>query len=188
MILIVKLDKIRIYKPSFAEANYGLRRQNFYKSTNMNIAKLRQMIQSIVKQANELKNKYTTEQDVPVNYACIFSQSQKEFEAFASLAKQSGKIILDTKSGPLFQISPLNTAAGQLKLLKIRMPDKTRPERGDADFTVTNYPEFKKTYLAKKGFKLIERENMEMIELIDPKFNVRAYFSHPPLDQQLGLV
>jgi len=27
-----------------------------------------------------------------------------------------------------------------------------------------------------------------MIELMDSKFNVRVYFSHPPLDEQFGLL
>ncbi|MCX6745579.1 MAG: hypothetical protein NTX00_01010 [Candidatus Parcubacteria bacterium] len=153
----------------------------------MDTEKLKEIIQIIVSQACELKNKHTAEKDAPVNYAAIFSQNQKEYEILFSQAKQIGKIVLDTPTGPVFQISPLNTAAGQLKLLKIRIPDKTRPEQGDADFTVPNYNTFKKTYLDQDNFSLIEREEFEMIELMDPKFNVRAYFSHPPLDQQLGI-
>jgi hypothetical protein len=39
--------------------------------------------------------------------------------------------------------------------------------------------------LSKEGFKLIEREDFEMIELMDSEFNVRAYFSNPPLDERL---
>jgi hypothetical protein len=71
--------------------------------------------------------------------------------------------------------------------LKIRKPDATRFERGDADFTIIDYPNFKSNYLANPGFKLIERKGFEMIELIDSAFNARAYFSNPTLDQQLGL-
>jgi len=71
-------------------------------------------------------------------------------------------------------------------LLKIRKPDPTRPELGDADFTVENYPEFKQRHLSKTGFSLIQkRKDFEMLELADPKFHVRAYFSNPPLDKQL---
>ena len=81
----------------------------------------------------------------------------------------------------------MKTVAGLLKLLKIRHPDSTRPERGDADFTVTNFVVFKKKYLSKKEFKLIKRKNFEMIELMDPEFDVRAYFSNPPLDKQLNI-
>jgi len=154
---------------------------------DMDTEKLKEMIKEIVRQACDLKDKHTEEKDAPVNYVTIFSQDQKEFELLISQAKQKGKIELETSTGPLFQITPLNTVAGPLKLLKIRLPDKTRPERGDADFTVANYPEFKKIYLAKDGFKLIKREKFEMIELMDSKFNVRAYFSHPPLDQQLNI-
>ncbi|MFA4818347.1 MAG: hypothetical protein WC621_00725 [Patescibacteria group bacterium] len=153
----------------------------------MNTESLKTIVQEIVKQARELKDKHTTEKDAAVNYAAIFSQNDREYQGLLEPAGQIGKIIQDTPTGPLFEIGGIDTVAGQLRLLKIRKPETTRPERGNADFTVVVYPIFKKTYLPKVGFKLIERKEYEMIELIDPSFNVRAYFSHPPLDQQLGL-
>jgi hypothetical protein len=71
--------------------------------------------------------------------------------------------------------------------LKIRKPDQTRPERGDADFAVKNYEEFKNSCLTKPGFGVIERDTFEMIELMDSSFDVRVYFSSPPVEVQLGL-
>ncbi len=148
---------------------------------------LKNFIFDMVRQSRELKNKYTDETDARVNYACIFSQSDDEFSELKKSAEQIGKAIEETPSGPLFYIQPLDTVSGQLKLLKIRKPDKTRPERGDADFTVNDYRVFKNKYILQNNFKLILREKFEMIELMDPDFNVRAYFSHPPLDKQLGI-
>lgn len=153
----------------------------------MNQEKLKIFVQQIVTHSKELKDKHTNEDYAPVNYAAIFCQNEIEFKDFFDAANEIGKVIKETPTGPLFQIEPLETAAGTLRLLKIRQPDVTRKERGDADFTVSDYDSFKKTYLSKPGFKLIERETMEMIELMDPAFNVRAYFSHPPLDEQLGI-
>lgn len=155
----------------------------------MDDKQLKALVREIVKQATELKDKHTTEKKARVNYACIFTQSEKEYETLLAVAKQSWNVIEDTPTGPLFHIDPpLETIAGTLKLLKIRFPDKTHPDRGDADFTVSDYPTFKTIHLSKLGFKLmVKHENFEMIELMDPKFNVRAYFSHPPLDQELGL-
>jgi len=146
---------------------------------------LQKMIQSIVSQAKELKDKHLIGDDSSVNYAAIFSQSDNEYKDLLEAIKEIGEVILDTKTGPLFKIAPLDTVAGDLKLVKIRKPDKSRPERGDADFTIDDYDKFKKEFLGKEGFKLIEREDFEMIELIDSEFNVRAYFSNPPLDKQL---
>jgi hypothetical protein len=148
----------------------------------------RPMILDIVKQAAKLKDTYTSEEAAPVNYACIFAQSQEEYDAFIKSANEIGKIIDNTPSGPLFKIDPLDTVSGRLQLLKVRAPDTTRPERGDADFTVSDYPTFKRRYLAKPGFRLIKKDKFEMIELMDSySFNVRAYFSNPPLDKQLGI-
>ena len=151
----------------------------------MNINELKEFVKEIVKKANDLKNKYTSEKNAPVNYACIFCQTENQYNELTELAKTIGKIIKQTQTGPIFHIKPLETIAGKLHLLKIRKLDTARTELGDADFTVSDYSEFKKKYLSQKGFKLIERENFEMIELTAPEFDIRAYFSNPPLDKQL---
>ncbi|MFA6585993.1 MAG: hypothetical protein WCS86_02415 [Candidatus Paceibacterota bacterium] len=145
------------------------------------------LIQNIVKNAESLKNKYTDQKNIPVNYACIFCQSKEEQTNFLEEAHKLGMVIQETPSGPLFKIS-LETVAGKLQLLKIRKPDSTRQERGDADFTVVDYPSFKEKYLNKAGFSLIQKENFEMIELYEKDNNVRVYFSFPPLDKQLNLI
>jgi hypothetical protein len=153
----------------------------------MEIRALKSLVEDIVKDAELLKNKHIKDDDSKVNYACIFSQTQEEYQELVAVSSKLGKVVKETPSGPLFHIQPIKTVAGNLQLLKIRLPDATRPERGDADFTISNYPGFKEEYLSKKGFKLIPRDNFEMIELMDPESDVRAYFSYPPLDEQLGI-
>lgn len=148
---------------------------------------LKNLIKSIVEKATALKNKHIDNKKAPVNYACIFSQNKEEYDGLLTAARKIGKVIQETPTGPLFYIKPLQTVSGVLKLLKIRIPDPTRPEQGDADFTISNFPEFEKKYLSKKGFKIIQRENFRMIELMDSEFDVRAYFSNPPLDEQLNI-
>ena len=103
------------------------------------------------------------------------------------LASEIGEVIKNTPSGPLYHVKPISTVSGQLKLLKIRNPDVTKPERGDADFTVSNYHNFKSKYLSQSRFKFIPRPNFEMIELMDSEFDIRAYFSNPPLEVQLKI-
>ena len=44
-----------------------------------------------------------------------------------------------------------------------------------------------KKYLSRNEFKIMKKENFYMIELIDKDFDVRAYFSNPPLSQQLNI-
>ena len=144
-------------------------------------------VKNIVEKATTLKNKYIDYKNTPINYACIFSQNKKEYDELVEVAQKIGNVIKETPTGLLFHIKPLQTISGVLKLLKIRLPDPTRPERGDADFTVSNFLEFEKKYLSKAGFKLIKRENFVMMELMDSKFDVRAYFSNPPLDVQLNI-
>ncbi len=154
---------------------------------NKNVGGLKLKIQSIVEKAAVLKNRHIDVKNAPVNYACIFSQSQEEYDHLIDISQKIGKVIKETSTGLLFQITPLHTVSGFLKLLKIRLPDVTRPEEGDADFTIPNFSSFKKEYLSKKDFKLIKRKNFEMVELIDSAFDVRVYFSNPPLNEQLSI-
>ncbi len=148
---------------------------------------LKERVREIVRKAAGLRDRHTDAKGAPVNYACIFSQSRAEYEELLEAAHKIGKVVEEMSTGLLFQIRPLDTVAGDLKLLKIRIPDKTKPEKGDADFTVPDYGGFKRECLPRSGFRLIQREKFEMIELMEPGCDVRAYFSHPPLDEQLGL-
>jgi hypothetical protein len=148
---------------------------------------LKQLTQAIVADARRLNAAHTDEVDAPVNYACIFSHSLAEYEELVSAAQQLGERADDTATGPLFLIPGLATDAGLLQVLKVRKPDPNRRERGDADFTVSDYQSFKTKYLDRPGFGLIKRTQMEMIELIDPAFNVLAYYSHPTIAEVLNL-
>ena len=149
----------------------------------MSVNELDKLIKDIVVLATELKNKFTHEVSAPVNYACIFAQKQEEYEDLIRAAARLGTVIMEMTTGLLFEL------AGTLKWLKIRQPYPTRPERGDADFTVADFSGFKQAYLNKTGFKLIVRPQlkMEMIQLKQPGYKVRAYFSNPPLAKALGL-
>lgn len=155
------------------------------KAQDMNTLNLIALVQRIVVEAKRLSDQYTKEDTAPVNYACVFSQSEEEYASLVAAAQELGTIAQDTKMGPVFHVSPISTSAGELRLLKIRRPDVNRPERGDADFTVSNYSRFKEDHVGKSGFRLIEREDMEMMELQDPAFHALAYFSYPTLYEVL---
>jgi hypothetical protein len=153
----------------------------------MTTTDLKKIVQEIVAEAQRLITARTSEGKAPVNYACIFAQSETEYAELIGLAGQMGSIAQKTAMGPVFHIAPLPTAAGNLELLKIRKPCLNRPERGDADFTVADYESFKKTYLGQTGFGIIKRPEMEMIELTDPSYKTLAYFSHPTLASVLKI-
>ena len=146
----------------------------------MTIDKFKNHIIDIVEQAKNLKNKYTDELSAPVNYACIFCQNDDELIMFGNLIQTFGTRVKDTPTGILYKITPLMTPAGNLHLVKIRIPDPTRIELGDADFTVNDYLNFKKEVSDKPNFKVIKRPDLEMIELTEDGSKVRVYFSDRP--------
>lgn len=144
-------------------------------------------IQQVISKACELKDEYTDQKKAAVNYACLFSQSDLEYKDLLDLASVLGEVIEKTPTGPIYRIKSFPTEAGPLQLVKVRKPDSSRKELGDADFTVDDYTKFKAKYLDQPRFKLIERENFEMMELSDPSSEVLAYFSHPTQEELLGV-
>lgn len=144
------------------------------------------IINYIAEKCRDLKNKYISE-NFEIDYICVFSHSQNEYDELIKQASFIGKIVESTNSGPVFKFNkPPETILGKPKVLKIRIPDKTRSERGDVDFT-TNYPEFKSRYFDNNRFKLIKRKKFEMIELRDDEFDVLVYFSSIPPSKLLGV-
>ena len=153
----------------------------------MNQEQFIDIVKALVKDACALKDRHTKEADALVNYACIFPHSESEYDEYFAVANSLGSVAKETPTGLLFLVDSIDTVSGNLRLVKVRRPDPTRTERGDADFTVDNYENFKSEILKSAGTKLIERPEMEMIELMEDGADVRVYFSNPPLDKQLGI-
>ncbi len=145
------------------------------------------IIQDIVLQSTELKNKYTDEKETPVEFGCVFCRNEDEYQEFTKVISHMGKIVEDTKSGFTYLLNkPINTVSGPLRLVKIRKPDPLRRERGDADFN-TQYKNFKKRYQNNPKFELIKRDTFEMLRLSDPDYEVMACFSNIPKSKDLEI-
>ncbi|NMC35560.1 hypothetical protein GYA49_00795 [Candidatus Beckwithbacteria bacterium] len=146
-----------------------------------------QTITYIVQHSNELKNHFTSVSSAPIEFACIFCQTDEEYQNYTQEIKLLGKIVETTPTGYTYLLQkPISTVAGFLRLIKIRKPDPNRPERGDADFN-TNYSEFKKRYKHISGFELVKRNSFEMLRLSSPDFDVMACFSNIPKSKSLGI-
>jgi hypothetical protein len=145
------------------------------------------VVNYIVDESIKLKNKYTSEINVPIEFACIFSKDDNEYRDFTETIIEIGKVVQDTPTGSTYLlINPIETQAGILKLVKIRKPDPSRKERGDTDFN-TNYSVFKKKYQDNPLFELIKRDDFEMLRLSDPKFDIMVCFSSIPLSKSLNI-
>jgi uncharacterized protein YllA (UPF0747 family) len=149
---------------------------------------LQKTVDYIADETTKLKNKYMGEISAPIDWVAIFSQNAAEYKSLLKETKSIGEIVQETPTGLIFKLnSSIKTKSGDLLIIKIRKHDKTRPQRGDADFRLSDYEAFKKRYLPDEHFKLIERKDYEMIELNDSEFDVLVYFSNPPISKVLGL-
>lgn len=151
----------------------------------MNPENLIKIIQDLVADCTRLKDKFVDEKNLEIDYVCIFSQNETEYDLLHRASESLGKVVGQTPTGDVFALPSSIAIAGKPKVLKIRKPDPSKPQRGDTDF-VTDYENFKKEYLNKSGFTLIKRAHFEMIELRDDTFDVLAYFSNMPPSQLLN--
>lgn len=141
----------------------------------------------IVNKSIALKDKYTTATNASIEFACIFCQSGSEYRKLLGEIEKQGEIIQDTPTGYTYLLNqPIKTKAGALRLVKIRLPDPARKERGDCDFN-TDYLKFKVKHKNAPHFELIKRESFEMLRLSDPSFDVMACFSSIPLSKDLKI-
>ena len=149
--------------------------------------KLITTIYYIIGHSTELKNTFTNASTAVVEFACIFCHNEEEYQTFTGIIQTLGKIVERTTSGYTYLLDePIITAAGSLRLVKIRKPDPQIVTRGDADFN-TNYESFKKRYGGNPRFELVKRPTFEMLRLSDPQFDVMACFSSIPKSKALGI-
>lgn len=151
------------------------------------VDKLIKTVNYIVRRSAELKNTYTDAVAAPVEFACIFCQSEEEYRAFTREIEALGRIVETTPSGYTYLLDkPIATVAGPLRLVKIRKPDPKLTKRGDADFN-TDYVAFKERYGSDPKFERVIRPTFEMLRLSAPDFDVMACFSSIPKSKELGV-
>jgi hypothetical protein len=147
---------------------------------------LEKIVTYIVNQGLKAIKENTNESDLPIDYLGIFAKDDDEFEEIERLLTILGKPgdKTATQSGSTFLLDkPLNTPAGRLKVLKVRRPDPTRPQRGAPDFRVKDYQNFKEKYLLSgenSNFSLMVRKEYEMLEL--KGIDVLVYFPSKHFD------
>lgn len=118
----------------------------------------------------------------PVKSLTVFAHYPEEYENLIKILLGLGKLH-DENNGPRVKLfEPIRAGENQIIYLRIRKPDPERPQVGCNDFE-TDYEVFKKQYLAahSNNFRLIKRQNYEMIEFFSPNFDVLAYVISKPI-------
>lgn len=111
-----------------------------------------------------------------VDYASIYAQGPEDLETVSKELEANGAVALQNPSGDYYRLtSPLNIAAITINLCRVRRFDIDHPELGYADIEVQDFEGFKRKYLPRPHFSLLNSSE-EMVELRNPNFNVRAYF------------
>ena len=144
------------------------------------------IVDYIVEQSLLLTERYVSEKNLIVDFVDIFSRDEEEKEELLQAVNQLGKIVDKPATGKTFLLeNSYNTKIGDLRLIKIRNLDKEKSQRGALDFKVGDYNNFKNKYINSGNFKLINRENYEMLELRDNEYDALVYFPNIPLSEVL---
>jgi len=155
----------------------------------MDKLEINEIVNYLVKQGLSAIKENTTEENMLIDYVAIFSKDDNEYKNLQAAACTLGPEIdkETSKTGSTYFLkNPINTDGGFLKLLKIRKPDKTRPQRGAPDFKIKDYESFKNKYLQSSGiFTLMLKKDYEMIELKGE--DVLVYIPNKPLSTRLVL-
>lgn len=142
------------------------------------------MIKSIILEiVNEAVLELEGKVDDPlvIDFVDIFPQSNEELVSLLFEANKLGVKVDETKTGEIYRLNtPIKTKYGLLSLVKIRILDSSRNQRGAPDFKVKNYVEFKKVH---KDFNLIVRPGYELLELRGDR--VLIYFPSETLSESL---
>jgi len=150
---------------------------------------LQKIVNYIVSQGLLAIKDNTDESGLAIDYMGIFAEDDAKFaemEKLVSTLGTPGDKSATSRSGSTFLLDkPLITPAGPLRVLKVRRPDLTRPQRGAPDFRVGDYSAFKEKYLLSgknSNFSLMLREKYEMLEL--KGVDVLVYFPSKSFDKR----
>lgn len=154
----------------------------------MSETQLEATVRRLVASTKEMLRLHLPDLDCHISYSAVFCQNNREYKVYCAEALALGGLLAsDTATGPVFVVPGVPTSAGILRVIKVRKPDPTRPERGDCDYATADYATLKRNVLGKRGYDLIVRPEFEMIELVDPAFDARVYFSNPPVEEHAGV-
>ncbi|HTW14762.1 MAG TPA: hypothetical protein VMF51_06510 [Nocardioides sp.] len=145
------------------------------------------IVHDIAIKAHDLASDVIGDRRHHISYCAIFCQDDGQYDDYVAAVAAAGTLANETATGPVYVTPGIETPAGTLRVVKVRKPDPTRPELGDADFAVDDYAAFKATFETTGQLSLIERPHFEMLELTVPGAPVRAYFSHPPVEKHPGI-
>ena len=147
------------------------------------------IINYIADEGEKINRKYLLDKEVgSIDYLAVFCKDEEEREELLNIINKIGKVVQETPTGPNYKLSsPIKTKSGEVNLVKIRNNDPKKSHRGAPYFRVNDYASFKKKYLGKENFDLIERPGFEMIEIWDPAADVLVYYPSIPLTVQLGI-
>jgi len=146
------------------------------------------IVNEILAQSFPIVNKVISEKLISGDFVNIFPKTVEERKLLIRDISKLGKIISKLDNGDIYLLNkPIPTQFGDYSLIKVRIFDPTRTERGAPDFKVEKYDSFKKKYSGKEGFTLLDKGNFEVIELKVSGANVRIYFPSETLSESLSL-
>ncbi len=119
---------------------------------------------------------------LPLTSLTIFAHYPAEYEYLCKLLSTLGDSVGENNGPRVALREPIKVGGHTVTHLRIRNPDPYRAQVGCADFDVPGYAVFKGMYLAAhpENLRLLVRSDYELIEFVDPGYDVLAYVLSAP--------
>jgi hypothetical protein len=136
---------------------------------------LREAILYVVHAENQLADKIIGA-TLPITYLTIFAHYDSEYDVLINIIDTWGEVAIANNGHKVTLTEPITKDGQRITELRIRRPDPYRMQVGCCDFGVDDFSSFKTAYLgSRKGLRLIERPEYQMVEFFDPDSDVLAY-------------
>ncbi len=142
----------------------------------------RKYIEKIIKKIiDSYNNKLILEIDpnIAIDFIDIFPISHAERKKIELNIKENSKIIEKDNKGEFYLLNdPISTIYGELRVIKLRIFDENKKERGTIDFKCNDYNSIKEIIKDRENVYIIHREWDELIEI--PIQDNYIYISNKP--------
>lgn len=132
-----------------------------------------------------LKDRQIKDGVVGIDYAAIFPRSKDEYNLLMERLQQEGKPVKVVPTGTVFRTKEsAKTPQGEVSLVRVRIYNPDKSQRGYVDYQVDDYERFKKRYLASGAVSVVH--NQDGVEMLTAENEeVIVYFPEIPLGKTL---
>lgn len=160
----------------------------YVKNNNMNIEDLRVLIERVIEECLELKNKYIVEEVGEIDYVGMYPKSESEWKEMVGVVNDlGGKEVFADDDWVVYKLETLvDTKYGEIGMVKLGNFRESEKRIGYVDFRPFEFEKLKQKYMDSDNFVTLSGDGWELIGVEDPGSRVSFYVPDVPLSEDVG--